>query len=332
VLVAEESPDRRAAETAWIGRVGAVVREAFRRDVKDVQAPVFRAHVDQLVAVAGELKDLGDAQRVGAPGIGQVAFRPLAGEIDADEARTVPRRPEGPGWLFEQGGEERVVGVALARGGRVAHREAAEHTRVLLELEQAALLRGHPERPTRVLQHRHHARLALREPDREGGKCLRSRVEAVETLRVPHPHVSLVVLVERLHVGRAQRPRPSVRQVARESSRAPVQYPDARRLARDGSNPQPPLGILQQAARRAERQAGGVVRVVAEHDEVRPVVPHEAARRREPHEAVAVLDDGPHEAVGQAVLDRDVAEGPAFERERERRRRCGEQQRDKRRT
>ena len=284
------------------------MREPFRGDVEDVEAAVLGADVDEPAPVAGQLHDLGDAQRVGAPWIGQVASRSLAGEIDADEARTVAGRPQRPGRLLEEGGEERVVGLAPARRGSLANGEAAERVRGPVELDEAAPLRGHPEGAARVLQHRHHPRLVSGGPDREGRERLRDRVEEVDAPGVPHPQASLAILVDRLHVGRAQRPWPPVRQVAGEPPRAPVQHPDTRPLARDGADPQPSLAVLEQAGGRAGRQAVGVVRVVAVDDEVCAVVADEAARRREPHEAVAVLDDGPHVAVRQPVLDRDVAE------------------------
>ena len=290
------------------------MREPLRGHVEDVEAAVLGADVDEPVPVAGQLHHLGDAQRVGAPRIGQVASRSLAVEIDADEARTVAGHPQRAGRLLEERGEERVVGLAPARRRPLANGEAAERVRGPVELEQAAPLRGHPERAARVLQHRHHPRLAAGGPDREGRERLRGRVEEVDALGVPDPQASLAILVDRLHVGRAQGARPPVRQVAREPPGAPVQHPDARPPARGGADPEAPLAVLEQAGRLPERKAAGVVRVVAVDDEARAVVANETARRREPHEAVAVLDDGPHVAVRQAVLDREVAEGAGCDR------------------
>ena len=69
-----------------------------------------------------------------------------------------------------------------------------------------------------------------------------------------------------------------------------------------------PARILVDLPDGALAEAGGIVGVMAVDGETIAVVAVQPVIGPEPHEAVAILEDGPYRALGEALLDGEVLE------------------------
>ena len=208
-------------------------------------------------------------------------------------------------------GQRRHAGAARV----LVQRRGIDHVVGARRQARHAVQGADPERALRIERERVHDLVARRARARarlaDGGEAARARVEALQAVAGAEPEHAVAVGDDGVDaaVGALARTRFEQR-VAHELAAGLIEA----RQSSLGAEPEPPFRVFERGVDVAVRQRGGVARVVAVGGEAVAVVAVEAGLGTEPHEALAVLEDGQHRFLRQAVFDRQPLEAQVARR------------------